>query len=104
MTNLWELLALLAFGLCPASALIGLLVGILAMREMGVKWPWEREQANGLPPNNHRRAFRRDYKTIRVQAKHMIDRVYAEESKGWIYAGVKESTVGVYDVTFFREV
>ena len=104
MADPWQTLALLAFGLCPASALIGLLVGIMAMRALGVQWPWEREQAGGSPPNNHRRSFRRDYKVIRVQAKHMVDRTYAEESKGWVYAGVRENAPGLFDVTFFREI
>lgn len=100
----WETMALLAFGLCPGSALLGLLVGILTLRALGTQWPWE--QARTLQPlnGNHRRAFRRDYKTIRVQAAHLIDRTYAEESKGWVYAGTKENAPGLYDVTFFREI
>lgn len=100
----WEAMALLAFGLCPASTLIGLLIGILGMRALGVHWPWEDVPAAPTPPSNHRRAFRRDYKTIRVPAKHLIDRTYAEESKGWIYAGTGENAPGIYDVTFFREI
>jgi len=49
----WQLLAMFAFGLCPASLFIGAVGMILLLRAMGVRWPWEQpreleqERGNG---------------------------------------------------------
>ena len=37
----WQSLAILAFGLCPSSLLLGLIAGVWLVRQLGVKWPWE---------------------------------------------------------------
>lgn len=48
----WQSLAILAFGLCPGSLLLGFLGAIWLIRQLGVRWPWEQvaEMHNpGLP-------------------------------------------------------
>lgn len=49
----WQSLALLAFGLCPGSLLVGFIGAVILMRQFGVRWPWEQvahEAGNPGPP------------------------------------------------------
>jgi len=44
MTDFWQLAAMLAFGLCPASLVIGAVGIVVLLRVFGTRWPWEQRQ------------------------------------------------------------
>lgn len=46
----WQSLAILAFGLCPGSLLVGFIGAVWLVRLLGVKWPWEQVAEMGGNP------------------------------------------------------
>ena len=107
-----ELLAVLGFGLCPASLAIGIIGTLFAARQLGVRWPWE--NGNGRKYNGNGNGHSRndcptcgppvrDVKIAAVATKRQLETLLDEQRKGWHYASSDhDKTPGMVYITFIR--
>ena len=103
-----ELLAVLGFGLCPASLLLGIIGTLFAARQFGVRWPWE--NGNGRKYNGDGRNDCptcgppvRDVKIVAVAITRQLEVLLDQQRLGWHYAGSDhDKTPGMVYITFIR--
>lgn len=83
----WQSLAILGFGLCPGSLLVGFIGAVILMRQFGVRWPWEQIANDAqlrLPVAQPSRPRVGDTFTLyRVPTDRVGQRVAEMERMGW---------------------
>ena len=95
----WQSLAILAFGLCPGSLLVGFIGAVWLVRQLGVKWPWEQSAKMDV-----REPQWVPYSQDRIAAEDGPAVTARELARGSVHVHTSAPTPGVLSIHFVRPV
>ena len=102
----WQSLAILAFGLCPASLFVGFIGAVILLRQLGVRWPWEQvayEGGNPGPPRVEPSGPKPGdtFKLYRVPMEIVGQRTAEMERMGWRFLRQdRADSTNLFDLQF----